>query len=55
MDEQKGFKLIFMGAMQGFRNPKAHQAAAHTNADHTLEYREFAGLLVRRIDDTIAR
>lgn len=50
-DEQEGFKLIFMGAMQGIRNPKAHDEVAQEDADRALDYLSLASLLMRRLDD----
>lgn len=50
-DEQEGFQLIFMGAMQGIRNPKAHDPFVPLDADRTFEYLALASLLMRRIDD----
>jgi uncharacterized protein (TIGR02391 family) len=54
-DEQEGFKLIFMGAMQGIRNPKGHELMEQTDAQRTLEYLAFASLLMRRLDDAAAK
>jgi uncharacterized protein (TIGR02391 family) len=50
-NEQEGFKLIFMGASQGIRNPKAHDLVAPIDEDRALEYLAFASLLMRRLDD----
>ena len=50
-DEQKGFALLFMGAMQGIRNPKAHEGFEGLDHDRTLDYLSFASLLMRRLDD----
>src|SRR5690606_20199250 len=44
-DEQEGFKLIFMGAMQGIRNPKAHDDVVQEDAERTLHYLSLASLL----------
>lgn len=51
VDEQAGFHLLFMGAMQGVRNPKAHAPFQSLDADRAFEYLAFASLLMRRIDD----
>lgn len=53
-DEQEDFKLIFMGAMQGIRNPKAHDDVFQEDAERTLDYLSFASLLMRRLDDAEA-
>ncbi|MDQ3877020.1 MAG: TIGR02391 family protein [Actinomycetota bacterium] len=50
-DEQEGFMHIFMGVMQGIRNPKAHDEHAVLDDDRALEYLSLASLLMRRIDD----
>ncbi len=50
-DEQEGFTLIFMGAMQGIRNPKAHDEIRDLEHDRALEYLTMASLLMRRLDD----
>jgi uncharacterized protein (TIGR02391 family) len=50
-DEQEGFGLIFMGAMQGVRNPKAHDLMTPIDSDRAFEYLAFASLLTRRLDD----
>jgi uncharacterized protein (TIGR02391 family) len=50
-DEQEGFGLIFMGAMQGIRNPKAPDLMTPIDPDRAFEYLAFASLLMRRLDD----
>lgn len=50
-DEQDGFSLLFMGAMTGIRNPKAHDPFVDTDDGRALEYLAFASLLLRRLDD----
>lgn len=50
-DEQLGFKLIFMGAMTGIRNPKGHEAIVQTDPQRAWEYLALASLLMRRLDD----
>ena len=50
-DEQAGFKLLYMGAMSGIRNPKAHDQVPNPDEVRTLEYLSLASLLMRRIDD----
>ena len=52
-DEQEGWKLIFMGAMQGIRNPKGHEQAREIDAEESLEYLAFASLLMRKLDDAV--
>jgi uncharacterized protein (TIGR02391 family) len=50
-DEQEGFKFLFMGAMVGIRNPKAHDNVVQTDPYRTLEYLSFASLLMKRIEE----
>jgi uncharacterized protein (TIGR02391 family) len=50
-DEQQGFKLIFMGAMTGIRNPKAHARFEELDERRALDYLGFASLLMHRLDD----
>jgi len=50
-DEQEGFKFLFMGAMVGIRNPKAHNSVVQTDPYRTLEYLAFASLLMRRVTE----
>lgn len=50
-DEQDGFKFLYMGAMVGIRNPKAHDNVVQTDPYRTLEYLGFASLLMKRVDE----
>jgi uncharacterized protein (TIGR02391 family) len=50
-NEREGFKYLFMGAMQGVRNPKAHDRFSELADDRALDYLAFASLLMRRLDD----
>jgi len=50
-DEQEGFKFLFMGAMEGIRNPKAHDNVVQTDPYRTLEYLGFASLLMKRAEE----
>ena len=50
-DEQEGFKFLFMGAMVGIRNPKAHDNVTQTNPYRTLQYLSFASLLMTRVEE----
>jgi len=47
-DEQEGFMFLFMGAMVGIRNPKAHEDIRQVDPYKALEYLSFASLLMRR-------
>jgi len=50
-DEQSGMRSLFVGAMQGIRNPKAHGSFSLKDRQRALEYLAFASLLLRRLDD----
>lgn len=47
-DKQEGFRFLFMGAMIGIRNPKAHDDTRQIDYHKALEYLAFASLLMRR-------
>ena len=49
-DVQRGFKLLFVGAAQAIRNPKAHKEIIQKDSYITLEYLGFASFLLKRID-----
>lgn len=49
-DQQEGFMHLFMGAMQGIRNPKAHENISQNDPYITLELLGLASLLIRAID-----
>lgn len=51
VDEQEGFMHIFMGSIQGIRNPKAHETVIQKNPYKTLEYLSLASLLAKRVDE----
>ena len=50
-DEQEGFRFIFMGVIQGIRNPKGHEMVAQDDPRRALEYLAPASVLFRRLDD----
>ncbi|MBA7483913.1 hypothetical protein ES707_19430 [subsurface metagenome] len=52
-DEQEGFMFLFMGAMVGIRNPKAHDNVIQTDPFRTLEYLALASLLMKRVEEGI--
>ncbi len=47
-DEQEGFMHIYAGAMQGIRNPKAHDVIIQEDPIRTLQYLSLASLLTTR-------
>ncbi|MBU0975278.1 MAG: TIGR02391 family protein [Patescibacteria group bacterium] len=51
-DEQEGFMHIFMGVMQGIRNPKGHELINLRDKHKALEYLSVLSLLFRRLDNT---
>jgi len=50
-DEQNGFMYLFMGAMMGIRNPKAHENIVLNDPHRALHYLAFASLLRIRVDE----
>jgi len=50
-EEQEGFKLIFMGAMLGIRNPKAHYEIIQRDRARTIQYLALVSLLFKTVDD----
>ncbi|MFE9744600.1 TIGR02391 family protein [Saccharothrix saharensis] len=49
-DEKEGFKLLFMGAMSGLRNPRGHGEELESTEEETLEYLALASMLMRRLE-----
>ena len=52
---QAGYHLMFMGAVVGIRNPRAHEQFEEMDENEALEELGFASLLMRRLDDAEAR
>lgn len=50
-DEQGGFKFLYMGAMTGIRNPKAHDSVKQPDPIRALKYLALASLLIERADE----
>jgi len=50
-NEQEGFMYLFMGAMQGIRNPEAHEIRDLKDPVIALEYLAFASLLLRKLEE----
>ena len=50
-DEQGGFKFLYMGAMTGIRNPKAHESVTQPDPIRALKYLALASLLIERADE----
>jgi uncharacterized protein (TIGR02391 family) len=51
IDEQKGFMYLYLGAVMGIRNPKAHAIIEQKDPFKTLKYLSFASLLAKRVDE----
>lgn len=54
-DEQEGFRVVFMGVMQGIRNPKGHELITQADPQRALEYLALVSILFRRLDDAQAK
>lgn len=50
-DEQEGLRFVFMGVMQGLRNPKAHRSTQQEDPQRAFEYLSLVSVLFRRLDD----
>jgi len=50
-NEQEGFMFLFMGAIVGVRNPKAHDEIIQRDKIKTLEYLSLASLLAKRVNE----
>jgi uncharacterized protein (TIGR02391 family) len=50
-DEQKGFMMLFSGAVAGLRNPRAH-AIIQDDPERALEFIAFVSLLAKLLDKT---
>lgn len=49
-DEQKGFQMLFSGAVYGLRNPRAHRLM-HDDPERALEFIAFISLLAKLLDE----
>ncbi|MCB8877617.1 TIGR02391 family protein [Acidisoma silvae] len=50
-DEQKGFMMLFSGAVAGLRNPRAH-GFINDDPERALEFIAFISLLAKLLDET---
>jgi uncharacterized protein (TIGR02391 family) len=50
-DEQKGFMMLFSGAVSGLRNPRAH-GFIHDDPERALEFIAFVSLLAKLLDES---
>jgi len=51
INEQMGFRMLFMGSMTGIRNPKAHDAMKLKDPIRALKYLTLASLLFERAEE----
>jgi uncharacterized protein (TIGR02391 family) len=54
VDEREGFNQLFMGAMQGIRDPRGH-GELDDSAEEAMEYLAVASMLMRRLDIAVDR
>ena len=50
IDEQKGYRFLFSGAVMAIRNPRGHEVNLNDDVDTCLDYLAFASLLLRRLE-----
>jgi uncharacterized protein (TIGR02391 family) len=50
IDEQRGYRFIFSGAIVAIRNPGGHEIALSDDPDVCLDHLAFASLLLRRLE-----
>jgi uncharacterized protein (TIGR02391 family) len=52
VDEQKGYRFLFSGAVMAIRNPRGHEVDLRDDPDTCLEHLGFASLLLRRLEQS---
>lgn len=52
-DEQKGFMMMFSGAVAGLRNPRAHKFI-QDDPERALEFIAYVSLLAKLLDDAVS-
>jgi uncharacterized protein (TIGR02391 family) len=50
IDEQKGYRFLFSGAVMAIRNPRGHEVDVNDDPDTCLDHLAFASLLIRRLE-----
>lgn len=50
VDEQKGYKFLFSGAVMAIRNPRGHEIDVNDDPDVCLDHLAFASMLLRRLE-----
>lgn len=53
VDEQKGYKFIFSGAVMAIRNPRGHEYSYSETPDECLDHLSLASLLQRKLDHRV--
>jgi uncharacterized protein (TIGR02391 family) len=52
IDEQKGYRFLFSGAVMAIRNPRGHEVGVQDDPDTCLDHLAFASLLLRRLEQS---
>lgn len=52
IDEQKGYRFLFSGAVMAIRNPRGHEVDITDDPDACLDHLAFASLLLRRLEQS---
>lgn len=52
IDEQKGYRFLFSGAVMAIRNPRGHEVNVNDDPDTCLDHLAFASLLLRRLEQS---
>lgn len=52
VDEQKGFRFLFSGAIMAIRNPRGHEVNLTDDPDTCLDHLAFVSLLLRRLEES---
>ncbi len=52
IDEQKGYRFLFSGAVMAIRNPRGHEVNITDDPDTCLDHLAFASLLLRRLEQS---
>ena len=50
IDEQKGYRFLFSGAVMAIRNPRGHEVDVNDDPDTCLDHLALASLLLRRLE-----
>lgn len=52
VDEQKGYRFLFSGAVMAIRNPRGHEVNVNDDPDTCLDHLSLASLLLRRLEQS---